>query len=246
MKKALKITAVILASVMLCLSLCSCDMIDELRSQDAKWEVYGESFVLGEKKFHRVGSSNQISLTMRDSYDASYIYLSKPEVPLLISWFMNRTASYSEQDELVGHGTEIYATERNYDYFKKIFDNPDEELTNFGYFNVEESEDGQWHDEFIMVSDEYSTVLRELCELNKTEQAYLLNDATSEECLSLRCCDEKGLIYYSDYESMILIYANAGKLLFSRNHVEFYEISEEHYSVLNELHRSIYGYGLPI
>ena len=80
MKKCKRLLALMMA-VLLCFSLCGCDALDEMRAQQAFWQLDG-SILLGETVYRPLTPCEEFSPNMSDG---DYICVTDPDVPVLLS-----------------------------------------------------------------------------------------------------------------------------------------------------------------
>ena len=82
MKKWVRIIALIL-TIFLCLPLTGCNALDEMRQQQGIWQDDGTIIWNGSE--YKWLNTNELSLNLERDEEYSHAYITKPDVPVLLS-----------------------------------------------------------------------------------------------------------------------------------------------------------------
>lgn len=115
MKKILKISALILAVVVMCLSFSGCAQLDTMREQHATWTEAGntDSITYKGEVFKKLETTNGI-YPARSSSQWNGIYVTEPDVPVLLSQNLAVELQLSKDENFIyGYLYDQYDTEYN-------------------------------------------------------------------------------------------------------------------------------------
>ncbi len=96
MKKAKRILA-LLAVFVLCLSFSGCKALDEMRASQGFWQPDG-SIRVGEYTYKPVPACEELQPYFSYGYDAPMVYVTDPDVPVLLSRIMGESLDISDDD----------------------------------------------------------------------------------------------------------------------------------------------------
>ena len=151
MKKALRIVACLLVAVLACFSFSGCEMLDEMRACHAKRLESGNIELNGQE--YRALPSNQ---WFQPDYDGEWIYVTDPDVPVLLSTKLGDMAESSSDGLFIRTSDEnsegtVYCRLDRYDEMLKRMEKG---FTATGYcysylYYDEELEEEEWRYYFL-------------------------------------------------------------------------------------------------
>ncbi len=247
MKKFLKLITVASVIAMLCLTLCSCDMIDDLRSCHAIWDEYPNSFVLNGKKYEYIGNAKELSM-VEHSYG---IYITNEGIPVLLIEDMGQSAIYNSDHELarVNSNSDLYATDKSRSYIEALLNdiNGGKGLSNYGAYSYKREKDEHLNVEFNVVPKAVKSVLDQLVLAIEAGDNVIVpeDDMLSElrYCGDVYSSDDMG-IFIDAYKSYTF-YSYENKYYFANETGSFVEVSSDYTplikSFLQELNQNGYG-----
>ncbi len=242
MKRIIKSVALLAVSVILTLTLCSCDLIDEKREQHAKWIKKDESFEFCGETYHRVPGTITVNI-----FSNGYGYLTDANVPVLLSDNRGSRFQYNKENGVAICGKNIYATSTNFDYVKNNMKLRDYSLPCYCASQTaydEKTKRSRY--ELFVVSEELRDAISKLCsdiEKNPNSYSKVTNVVNSMHYFTLFKCDEKG-VFKSNSEAATV--CRSGSLLYIRvkNSSDLYLVDKNTEKLLLEFVESMKAEGV--
>ena len=190
MKKIIKITALIIASV--CISVCftSCQNVDDLRAHRMEWIDKKHNIIDFDGKIYKKLPANDYFFV--ETRDTELYYVSDSDVPLLLSslCFESLRASVARDGEIIcAFDSSYFALESKYDYYQDIIKNG--KMDKYCVMEEKYDENGNFYTETkVLDSSICDDINRKLKKMTVEGQ---LPDKEFISC-SLERCDATGLM----------------------------------------------------
>lgn len=198
MKKYLKLCLAFVLSLVICLSFCSCNALDELRAAQAFFDKEGNIIYKGNTyvKFDNLNSDVSAVIPYYNE-----IYITKPDVPLLLSTVIKEGQGWINESctliEISDYESNYYILESKIDEYDKILKNL--EFTDMYFEYVSVDDDGY---KYELVSDRVKTAINRALKENKLSK-YSLYDCYNS--FYLYECDKQ--ITFSGREYAVAVFS---------------------------------------
>ena len=117
--KNLKKIILVAFLIMVSLSLCSCDMLDEIR--DTRIEMAENGTILyDDKEYKLLSNPNNYLISLEDGRDIDAFTVVDEEVPLLLTDMFGTICYYDDNLDIIYLNGEYYCTEEKYDKYSNI------------------------------------------------------------------------------------------------------------------------------
>ncbi len=214
MKKAIRLIAVAVVAVMLTLTLCSCDLIDEKRARHAKWIKTGDSFEFDGETYRLIPGEKSTALVL-----TGYGRITEADVPVLLSEarLCSASFSYNKGNGVATIGQALYATEKNYEYVKKNMHSSDHSFTYYGARQTVYSKNGSMaQTRFFVVDNELRNAITNLLDRIEADPEDYKTEVSSAYCyFELSRCDQKGV--FTTSKNTIAVYKAGVSYFFKFN-----------------------------
>lgn len=193
MKNNLKRIFVLSLFVVCLLSLCSCDMLDEIKNKQVIFdEEYPETVEFRGEKYERITLNPFVSLNYGIS---DVVYAEKESFPLLLLEKYGKYSVYHEKNDLIcvnsrGYTEFVYTNEDNVDKYNKALENEDLSHYKFEYYDYDISTGKRVEKSYILKAD----ITKIINELQKEGAGENIPTNTVTKYLKLTRCDENDLI----------------------------------------------------
>lgn len=218
MKKFFRLTALALAIVMLAVSLCSCQYIDNLRTHQAFYADESEREILFEEHTYKLLNPGRLNFLFTGIFDTDGNYfVSQKDVPVLIAEHEGDFVNLSSDKRLIyiwGSDDPIwYVRDDIYDKAKETLETAKLDHFNLSWLEYPEADDwyGQAKQNDILVDDDMTAlIMRTLATPTNERKEYtvLSNGDYSVKAMYLKPCDADMLI--TD-DTMIYLVKDGGK-----------------------------------
>ncbi len=164
LKKSLRITALILSALLLCSVFTGCDMLDEMRRAHAV-KSENDNIILNGNEYKYVPFGSPTALFNLDLVPTSDIYVTEPDVPVLLSEGFYEFYGYVSED-----GKFLYVYDEDYnsiyycrtDVYDTLIERLDEpfvpEVLAYAYSYYDYENDVDIYDSYILTEEEQNAV----------------------------------------------------------------------------------------
>lgn len=220
MKKAIKIGIVLLILSVMCMSLCSCQALDDMRNNQAFWtDTSKEEITYNGTNYKYIPVSLTTELYPCDVYDSQlYLYITEKDVPVLlsstgdnatISYDKNIITRYSES----GASNVYYVEESMYD--EVIDDIKNNKFDNYCVYQYVQTElqdhSYDYSFEYRMLNEEEQKAVEDVLENVKPviieDYSYSLYSYGAD----IQKCDKNGLFCRQPFDSITLYQRQNGE-----------------------------------
>lgn len=175
------------------LSLCSCDMLDEIKNKQVIFdEEYPETVEFRGEKYERITLNPFVSLNYGIS---DVVYAEKESFPLLLLEKYGKYSVYYEKNDLIcvnsrGYTEFVYTHEDNVDKYNKVLENENLSHYKFEYYDYDISTGKRVEKSYILKDD----ITKIINGLQKEGAGENIPTNTVTKYLKLTRCDENDLI----------------------------------------------------
>ncbi len=237
MKKAKRVTALLL-TVLMCLSLCGCQNLEDMRATQAFWQEDGSIKWNGYKYLPLEGVPENIDFVYTSS-----IQVTKADVPVLLSGMFGDTFSVDKSGVLLhswvyGADEICFCREDQYDYMVEYLQQGIEMNTYFyTYWTDDDDDDDQ---KFYYLTKEQQSVIDDLMDtVNFTDmdKDFYASLGVDEYSLTLGMCDEK---HWFTNEHVLEIVWKDGKFYLVTQEAHVGEVPTDDYDVMRTIVKAYY------
>ncbi len=198
MRKIVKIIALAVIVVLMSLSLCSCDMLDDLRNKQAFWTDESQNeFVYQGEKYIKVEHSGRDLIFTGEYID---INITNNDVPVMLSesYEFSTSAQYIDSLKIARDGYQVFTTEENYEFLKDVTWNASKALTYFGTY-IYNMTDGYYVDRGFVVSPEaIGDIIEKYALKLKTNAGGVFVTGFYSDTVIFYHCDKDGVLAYAN------------------------------------------------
>ncbi len=220
MKKFIKLACLALTLILLCLTFCSCNKLDEMKDSQAFYK--GEDIVFRGEIYKKLPQLYEG--TFIHSYDTQLGQLTKDDVPVLLSGMFGNTIFYSPNGIIhtnLYHGpnsSEIYyCREDIYVYLSEAIKKNELNYMFVSYYDYNsEKTKFQMLDEYLTAIFKNTIVTEPLCNY---EDYYNDNSQTYHTEIYINVSDEKMLLHGQDFELIYDLSSKKYNLIDHHNYV---------------------------
>ncbi len=193
MKRYVKLTALFCVLIIVIMTFCSCNVLDELKMQRIN-SISGDNLLLEYQ-----GKKYKALTFKHDRYInidvTEYCFVVDPEVPLLFINSFGKEAEYDGEKDLIYCDYVYYATEENYDKYNKILRDGKMDSYRLSYLTYDDDYNLM---KKYYVLDKKTVDLIEGTKVNVMGQELKYYDYSNWEVIELDSCDSNNLIYKSN------------------------------------------------
>ncbi len=234
MKRMLRVAALFAALLVLCVSLCGCDELDEMRIKHALWNEDG-TISWGDKTYVEI-SEHQL-LTMMETWEP--VYVTESDVPLLFSEDFGDEMWYNPSQPAIlcdYYNERYYCAEEEYDDIIAMLKGEEEiGFTKWYHVYYDDNAEAQ---EYVL-SEEQKMAFEQTIAYGST-----VGVSEYSECLGFWMSTADGLFTELAFEAAILTEAEGGRyiLIDHRTASDFamYVVPDEYIDTFEKLFDDIY------
>lgn len=242
MKKLIKNIAVLLIVITVTVSLSGCSLVTEARNSQAFYGTNQDgisSIKYGNQEYYLLPSTELLSPTIDD--DADYIYATKPDVPVLLSFFLGDAYSLSTDGAILIHNDEsslYYCRSDKYEEISDIINNgfvPEKYC--YIYYGYDVLEDN-FTEKKVLLTDSEQAALEKAMSEGEFSTLPEMAEVTYDYSVNLYQCTEDML--FTEYYLDLIILENKYYLQAYDGEVDYImEIDEPYKSALSGIANAI-------
>ena len=244
MKKYIKLLCVLLLTVIMCLSFCSCKELDEMRDSQAVWGQTEDTLYFRNAEYKLLPACDDLSLV-----PGGHGYITESDVPVLLSSNLGTHMSYDRDAIFIVSGhwqnkpecNKVWCRADKYDEICKAIDSYT--LNRYCIYNPK-FEEGYYYEKYTSV---YTLLPEEVSDIINTAfaaEGVIFNEWNQYNYLteSLYSCDET-LLFVSEQPLQIVENNNGEMFILKQTGVDWYKysISNENVKGLVDIIYSLYS-----